>query len=276
MKTTPLLFLLAFFTLYGTLNAQIPNSGFENWSGDALDGWHFTYSEPGYENVFQSADAYNGDYAVRLKPVYNNNLAKVAPALITTGMFPLTEDHHNLYGYVKGTLAGNDNIIIKVDLFKEGTTLAVGSFSTSQVASEWMAFTAPINYGFTAKPDSAYISIYVAYGQSASEGSDIVVDQVTFDAASGIHDRQQVAAHSLFPNPVTDRTTIRFTLQAADRMSFELLTPQGMMIPLRSGQHYPAGENTFRIQTNDLAPGIYFLQARGDKFGFVQKVVVER
>ena len=48
-----------------TVSAQIPNAGFENWTGGNPDGW-ISNNVPGFiETITQSNNAHSGSYAVR-------------------------------------------------------------------------------------------------------------------------------------------------------------------------------------------------------------------
>ncbi|MCB2222511.1 MAG: T9SS type A sorting domain-containing protein [Bacteroidetes bacterium] len=274
MKTTTLLSFLAFFTFYGTLHAQIPNPGFENWSGDALDGWNFTYSEPGYENVFQSTDAAQGSYSVRLKPVYNDLQGNVPRAAINSGYFPLTTAYASLNGQIKGTLAGGDSFVITVDLFKDGGTLAVGSYETTASTSEWTSFTAPINYGISDIPDSAYIHILVTQNSTATVGSDFLVDGLAFGDPAGIDERQQPSELTLYPNPAQKQLTLSFTLNEPDQMTFRILDPAGQIQSTLHARAFMAGPNSISLLMAELPTGIYFLHAIGEKYGFTEKLMI--
>lgn len=272
IQMTGLLFVILFVTC--SIFAQVPNNSFENWSGNSLDSWNFGYSDPGYENVFQSTDATEGNYSVRLKPVYNNLEGNVPRAAINTGMFPLTTAYESLSGDIKGTLAGGDDFVITVDLFKDGTTLAVGSYSTSQSSSEWSSFTAPINYGFTDVPDSAWINVLVTNGTTATEGTDYLVDNLHFEGSSSINDLQEPADLSLYPNPAIDRFSLSFTLNQADQLTFFILNLSGQTQSTIKSQLLQSGPNNISISTTDLTPGVYLLKAVGNQTAFVKEIVV--
>lgn len=274
LKIQTLVLLLGFLFITGITFAQVPNNSFENWNGTALDGWNFTYADPGYENVFKSTDAADGNYSVRLKPVFNNLLGNVPRAGINTGMFPLTTAYTSLHGDIKGTLAGGDNFVITVDLFDGGTTLAVGSYSTGQSSSEWSSFTAPINYGYAGIPDSAWINVLVTNGTTATEGTDFLVDNLRFEGPSGFNDLQEPADLSLYPNPAQDHFTLHFSLNQPDRLTFQMLDLSGQIQSTATSQAFQPGPNNISISTTGLSPGLYFLQASGEQFGFIQKVMV--
>ncbi|MCB2222514.1 MAG: T9SS type A sorting domain-containing protein [Bacteroidetes bacterium] len=208
--------------------------------------------------------------------MYNNLQGNVPRAAINSGYFPLTTAFASLNGNIKGTLAGGDSFVVTVDLFKDGGTLAVGSYETTASISEWSSFTAPINYGISDTPDSAYIHILVTQNNTATVGSDFLVDGLAFGDPAGIDDRQQPSELMLYPNPAQKQLTLSFTLNEPEQLTFRILDPAGQIQSTLHAQAFLAGPNSISLPVSQLAPGLYFLHARGEKFGFVEKVVVGR
>ncbi|MEZ5147914.1 MAG: T9SS type A sorting domain-containing protein [Bacteroidales bacterium] len=276
MKNSIIVLLVLLFTATGVLEAQLPNPNFENWNGDTLIGWSFINYDPNFENALQSTDAYSGDYAVRLKGVYNDFLAIVPRPGLSTGKIPLTTAYTSLRGNVKGTLAGNDHFVITVDFFDGATTLAVGSAEVSLSTTEWTSFEAPINYGYTGVPDSAWISILITSGLQATEGSDFLVDNLHFEGASAVDDLPEPERLTLYPNPATEQVNVSFYLQQPDDISFSILNLSGQTLKTIPKKPFTGGANNQVIPTETLAPGIYFLKALGVKTGFVREIVVKR
>lgn len=78
----------------------------------------------------------------------------------------------------------------------------------------------------------------------------------------------------LYPNPVTDKLSINFSLAESYRLSFDLVSVQGAVIPVGTGQNVSAGENSFSTNIENLPAGIYLLRATGEKYRFPQKIIV--
>ncbi len=64
---------------------------------------------------------------------------------------------------------------------------------------------------------------------------------------------------TLYPNPVTNRSTISYTLPMASDVSIKLFSADGRLIRTVEQAHRAAGLYTKELRTNELANGTYFL-----------------
>jgi hypothetical protein len=270
-----LVFLLAASYQSGAQDV-ITNHSFEEWDGDP-EGWMNPLSILGIQNVIQSTDAQHGSLSAKFIIVYDNNTSSYIPATLNSFSIPVTESHTTLNGYMKGNSVEGDELAISVLLYGGDLIAGTGMLFTAENYDEWTEFSIPINYVGSVAPDQAFI--YFAVGgndENAHEGTEYMVDNLSWDGISGIQDRQIVSDVTAAPNPAIDRLEVQFTLDLSDRMAFDLVTPQGLIRPVRTSNTYHAGVNTIVISTSGLPRGIYFLRASGEKYGFVEKFVVGR
>jgi len=100
---------LLFFSV--SLFAQIPNPGFENWTGYTPDGWYANNLPTVWTTVYQSPTAHSGSSAARGEVVTYQG-TPVAPYLQSgsnTGIgFPLTTKPASFKGYYQFNSVGGD------------------------------------------------------------------------------------------------------------------------------------------------------------------------
>ncbi|MBK6643491.1 MAG: hypothetical protein IPG39_20805 [Bacteroidetes bacterium] len=81
MKTFYIIFFLISFSK--TLFAQIPNAGFENWTGAIPDNW---FSQTGYSYVAPDSNAHSGNLAMKFQTVQGSS--GVSATTISTRVAP--------------------------------------------------------------------------------------------------------------------------------------------------------------------------------------------
>ncbi len=268
-----LLFLLA--TVYQS-RAQdvITNHSFEEWDVDPV-GWMNPLSILGIQNVVQSSDAQHGTLSAKFIIVYDNNTSSYIPATLNSLQIPVSESHTTLNGYMKGNSVEGDELAISVLLYGGDLIAGTGMLFTAENYDEWTEFSIPINYVGGVVPDQAFIYFAVgANNETAHEGTEYMVDNLSWDGVSGLGDRQLLPGVTAAPNPAIDHLEVQFTLDQPDRMAFDIVTPQGLVHPVYTNSSYHAGVNTLEVNTSHLPRGIYFIRAIGEKYGFVEKIVI--
>ncbi|MCB2222505.1 MAG: T9SS type A sorting domain-containing protein [Bacteroidetes bacterium] len=252
---------------------MIPNHSFEQWDGAPVN-WVNPLLFAGINNIVQSTDAQSGDLSARFFTMWSDNTSEFVPATLNSLPAPVTEMHTTLNGWYKGVSVGDDVLAINILLYNDGSISGTGYFSTGETTSDWTTFSVPITY-IGSTPTEAYIYIIVgSESGDAHEGTEYLVDNLTWDGASAIGDRQLVSELTATPNPATDHINLQFTLPGADQLTFELINRQGAVQKFSSPTHFTAGQHTHQFQTADLASGMYMIRAQGSKYGFVQKIMV--
>jgi hypothetical protein len=273
-------------TVSSTANAQITNSGFENWTtaGSYEDptGWATVNSSstgPFYA-ITKSSDHYPatvGNYSVRME----NNTAfpnDVGRGVIMTGtfsapdapVFPVTGHPTSLTGYYRFAPLNGDTMFIIVHLFNKGVEVTGGIFTSAASVSSWTPFTIPFTDSY-ASVDSGrmIIAAYYANGpNSVPRGNSVLyVDNLNFDnLISTVKDR-----YSRCPNPGSgivnlfnpSSTGISFTLPSNSCVSLKVLDLRGReMATLVNNEMMSAGTYTKRLNAGAMSNGVYLYRLR--------------
>ncbi|MCF8464618.1 MAG: T9SS type A sorting domain-containing protein [Flavobacteriales bacterium] len=296
MKTT-LLFssALAFAFAIGQCTAQIPNSGFEDWTQDGNyftpDDWVTTLQgQPGpYFPVTRSADHFPsnvGMYSLRLE-----NDPSFVPlgggyGMAITGSFnfpfepafPIAGNPTNLYGYYKYNSVNEDTAFIKVVLFNNGVEVNSGNLLDDALVvmssvAEWTSFNLQLDPYSAA--DSATIWISAFYPSSMTDlpngNSVLYVDNLSFDGLISSVDNQ-VADEMLkvYPNPANDVFTLsKETLNIEDGL-VQIHSMAGVLMLSEQLQ-----KDEQRIDVSKLANGCYVVSVVGTEIHSKLKLVVE-
>jgi hypothetical protein len=209
MKNLFTLWMLLFsFVITGTAQTTIPNSNFEQWTGNTPQGWDVSNFQIGFFNIVNvfhdTLLPMQGTSCARVETrVHNLGVATpTIPGIITLGTInidftsftgtvedgiPFTGRPTSLKGFIDATPANGDSAMIAIGLSQwNGTTrdtIGNGLAWFADVHNEWVAFDIPITYTTTALPDSMNIIIsssavgvnnYVA-------GSKLRIDSLVFD-----------------------------------------------------------------------------------------------
>lgn len=77
-----------------------------------------------------------------------------------------------------------------------------------------------------------------------------------------------------YPNPTQDRVSVEFTLDKSQNLDISLYDAQGKLVKVFIRDKVKQGRNEFSISTQDLSPGIYFLQLKGDQGMVASKKII--
>lgn len=278
MNKSLLVSLVFLFASTASMHGQdmITNHSFEEWD-EVPVGWINPLFGVGVQNVVQSTDAQDGSLSVKLVVLWNDNLGGYVPVSLNSLPNVVTENHASLYGYYKGTSVGGDMLTVSVFVYNDGMIAGTGFFNTTTSTSEWTQFSVPINYVGSIVGSEAYI-YFIVNGDDdlVHDGTEFFVDNMSWDGSTGINDRMLVHDVTVSPNPANSHFELQFTLEAPDRLTFDLVTPQGNVRSIRSDASYRAGNNALQVNTSALPGGIYMIRAQGERYSFVKKIVVAR
>lgn len=275
-----------------TVNAQIPNNGFENWttvgSYEDPNEWgtmNMACAGP-FFSCTKSMDHYPanvGSYSMRLE----NNLSLTQYTggwgmAITDSMaypfepaFPLIGQPTSLCGYYKFLSQNNDSVWFKIVFFNQGVIIHDEDFELPNTTS-WSSFNIPFSTYPTA--DSATILIAAFLPNSPTDGpngnSVLYIDNLSFDnLISGVI-QQQFTKKSrviLGPNPASTNVNINIdfinsgaaTLNiynlVGDRVKTEILT-----------------NNQQQINIEDLEEGVYLVEIKSKGKKETQRLIIQR
>jgi hypothetical protein len=255
---------------------QIPNAGFENWSGDTLTGWWSNNVAPLYSTISSSATAHGGSHAVRGNVVafYTQAMQPIIQSGTDARGFPCSQRPTSFTGYYEffPVASSGDRFGVNVALYKgglDGTPVALAAAALSTPVSSYTQFTATFNYLTSDVPDTCVIQLQIVgpgTGQQATPavGSYFLLDDIAFTGASGVADKRvSVPAvfqlHQNYPNPFNPTTNIAFSVPGDGRATLTISNLLGQRVAGIYDGAVSAGK-TYRMTFNglNLPSGIYF------------------
>jgi len=78
-----------------------------------------------------------------------------------------------------------------------------------------------------------------------------------------------------YPNPVSNTTTIPFTLLNSGKVIIKLYSTQGSQISVIANSVYPSGRNTVTFDTKGLPAGLYFYQLESSGIKQAKKMIIK-
>ncbi len=292
-KVTIILFVLFIVTI--KTNAQIPNSGFEDWttvgSYENPTGWfNCNYTSLGtFYPVTKSSDHYPisvGNYSIRLEnqiPLSNCSsygFAYTGDDSITscTPSFPITGHPTNLCGYYKCFPQNNDTMQIGLMLWQNGVWIAGAEFICTDTVSNWTSFNIPISAYTTA--DSATITVAAFYNDTTCGSpygpfgnSVLYVDNISFDnLISSIPEQSfKNITFRLYPNPAYDIVTLNIDNINSSDLTLNIYNVIGNLISSELLK-----QNYQKINIRDLSNGIYIVEIKSKEWSEKQKLIIQR
>jgi hypothetical protein len=147
------------------------------------------------------------------------------------------------------------------------TAPATGSSFIPSGNSQWAKRTLDM----TSVPANAQIAFRATSGYS----NNIFVDNVNFrtGSATGVEELVSGGNAALFPNPATDKVTVEMNMVKAAKVSFQIVNMLGQQVGQTVSKDLSTGTSNTIVSTNDLAPGVYFMNIVTDKGNLQQKFV---
>jgi len=272
-------------------SVNVPNPDFEDWdtaSYDKPDGWAHTGNEdqdfmsPG--GVVRSADAYDGDYALRLATVVNG--PDTLPGYLSTPThmgswgpaFPVSSRPDSMMFFAKYFPVNGDTASVTISLFKDGMLVGGGGLKLGDTFDVYTPFAFAIHYGsFTGTPDSAHIALST-YLTDSSEAhplgtSVLYMDNMSFDGfvEAGISAVPLPAAGILvYPNPARDE--LRIALPDTKEQAGISILDLGGRVVLQREVMPRHGRISIGLSALDKA-GMYILRIRTGNGVYTQRIV---
>lgn len=275
------------------VNAQIPNSGFENWTTvngyDSLLDWASLncYSSGVFYAVTKSTDVYpvgSGSYSARIE----NDTALLSDYsgfgwLCTGGKFlggpfpdfPITGHPTGLNGYFKFIPQNADTMTIDIYLFLNGNIVSSASFHTSVEVLNWKAF--DILLPDYSAADSGHIDLgpwYPSGAISLPRGNSVLyVDNISFDYITvGISEpNSNSTLFNLHPNPASDVVTLSFKNRNTEDVKLDIYNVIGNMV-----KSVMLNQDNRQINIGDLSNGVYMVTIKSQEFTETQRLIINR
>jgi hypothetical protein len=295
MKTKQLLSLTLIFTTF-IASAQIPNSGFEDWTVNDPNSWVTTNGLMALGNpqsVFKSTDAYSGSSACEINTVRMTNRPPgvfvpeyagsvfIGKQVFVTSIagFPYTNQPSLFSMWYKFSSPNGDTASVLVMTTKWNSTnnkrdtISIGTNIIKDTVSVYTKLNAQFFVLDTInQPDTAVIYISSSSLTASNAGAKLIVDDLTFSGGNvGINDTKEKVVFSVYPNPTTNG---RVFIQSNDILESPIITLmdlQGKVI----WQKQMETDQNFIIDSNQLLKGLYFIQVKNQKGTATNKIIFE-
>ena len=281
MKKLYALFVTIILTLsLFSLNAQIPNNGFENWMADGNDynpvDWSTTNNSP-YISVTPYTPAYAGNFSMKVSTYFAEILTVTGVAAIE---FPYSERPSEINACIKTTIMPGDKVTLYFSLYKGDSIIASPtycSFSIDTTISDFTCLSFPITYQSNLIPDTANITI-IAGSASAQLGTEIIVDELSFNLSSSTDETISVIDKPVvnYPNPSGNFTYIPVNMLTGSNVLVLIWDIEGNLVQSQSFQELTSGKHELFINTSQHKNGIYPYTVKGKGFIYNGKIVICR
>ena len=263
--------------------AQIPNSGFENWTSGDPDDWATSNAFPaGLVNILQTSDNHSGSFAVRGNVI--DFLGTPIGPVIQSGPdatgFAISEQYHSLELYYKFTSIGGDKFSVNVALEKAGNPIAQGAVALPTTVNTYTHLTLPLTYTTSEVPDLAIIQISITgpvTGTDVHVGSVMFVDDLEFSLSTGFENTSvSYVLTKCFPNPSSNIVNIPLPEPVSGDVVVRVMDSYGKEVcnnTCHAGQY---GKNVFQISVEDLPSGLYFYSISRQNNRYQGKFTVTR
>lgn len=274
MKTNYLPLKMLLLALLAAVNiyAQIPNEGFEQWSGSNPVSW-VTGNVEGFTFVTPSGNPLSGQFAARLetKAVLNN----LVPAVLSAGSdgegFPVTQRHGQLSFYYKfHKTISTAYLFVSVGFKKGEDGIGAGVLAINEPTDSYTPITIPVTYINNEIPDLGVILIQVTDQNlsPAASGSYAEIDDLSFSILTDVNDEEaSVKDFSLeqnYPNPFNPSTRINYQIAKDDFVTLKIYDIIGNEVADLIHEKQPAGKYSIDFNAAKLPSGVYLyrLQVR--------------
>ena len=271
-----------------TLQAQVPNAGFESWSNGNPVGWATSNAPPVVVNVTAATIAHTGTYAVE------GMVVAIGPSVIEPVIqsgpgghgFAWTQRSGSFSGYYQFFPQGGDRFGINVWLFKngdQGTGVAYAASADPTPRAGWTAFNVPFAYLTPDTPDTCIVQILIAGPDTVTKphaGSYFLLDDIAINAPTGVTDG---AASPLprttelgqnYPNPFNPVTGIRYQLAGVSDVRLRVCDLLGREVATLVHARQGPGTYEVRFDGSALPSGVYFYRLEAGTYTQTRRLVL--
>jgi hypothetical protein len=267
--------------------AQIPNAGFENWTGGNPDGW-VTSNITGFENVTQSGTPYSGSYAAL------GTVIQLAPGYVLQPVFQIGQNARgfaynqrpvSITGYYQFNSIGGDRFGVNVGLFKGGiggTPVGFAAIADPTVRTSYVQFTAAFNYQTADIPDTCIIQFQIIGPDTITpphSGSYFLLDDIVFSGSTAVEVQNSSKPETFslkqnYPNPFNPSTTIFYSLSKASNVKLRIYNILGKEVATLADGFQSAGNHAALFVASNIASGVYFYRLEAEGHTIVKRMLL--
>jgi hypothetical protein len=273
--------------LFTTLQAQIPNPGFEDWTNSEPNGWFTTNSPPLIVNISQTSNSHSGNWAVKGEVI--DFMFPIPPYLSTGSLtspgFPISQKFNRISGYYQFSPVADDHFLVSATMGittpSDTTIIGSGAIAIGDAVSEYTLFSFDIIYFLPGEPNWANIAISIIDTSCATPGhigSTMLVDYL--DIIVGVDDSEEnliVEEYMLrqnYPNPFNPVTKIKYQIAEINFVTLKVYDVLGNEIVTLVNEEKPAGNYEVEFDGSMLPSSIYFYQLKAENFIETKKMVL--
>jgi len=277
--------------------AQIPNSGFENWTTMGTysnpDGWGTLNNTTAIASVYTATKGTPGSPGVSYLKLTSKTVSTtvvngiaVSGVLDSMTMMPKSGFSYNmrpssLTGKWQHMIYGSSQGSIQVTLTRWDTGMnmrmpvASGNVTLSGMAMSWANFTIPLTYVDGNNPDTCII-VMKASGSTPTNNDYLWVDNLAFSGTvTGIENQESfVTDMAVYPNPSSDMINFKFKIKTAQQINVEILDINGKLIHSENFGKIQ-GETKQNMNISGIARGTYLVRIKGEQTTETRKLVIE-
>ena len=279
------------------LHAQIPNSGFENWTNmgsyDNPEGWGTmnnttdlasiytatkgTPGNPGTSYLMLTSQSVSGSVVNGI--AVSGKLDSITKLPVSGFAFNLQPEkftgkyQHMIYGSSQGSIS------VKLTRWNASTntreTIATANKTLSGMAMSWSAFTINFVYVSGNIPDTCII-VLKASGLTPTADDYLWVDNLAFTGTvTGIaHQDSFFNSLVVFTNPVSQNIIVNLNLKTSEQTTFQLLDLTGKIICSKT-EFLSQGESEQIFDISGFAKGFYFVRIITGSGSETRKIVID-
>jgi len=270
---------------------EIPNAGFEDWSGLDPDLWTSTNSQNLVTNVTKTDDAHSGSWAAKGEVVeffgvpYPPGLFAGKQTGICCLPFPITQNYEKFTGYYKCNVGGQDlglGIIVTLNDVNF-QTVAVGIWGPG-VSNSFEQFSVLMDYSLGNGNDAAFGTIEFALGSdsadSVSYDSWWIVDDLAFEGVVSNIDLienttpKEFSLEQNYPNPFNPLTNIKFSLPEKSFVTLKVFNIQGEKVATLVNEQLSSGSYSIDWNSENNPSGTYIYSLTSNNFVEAKKMIL--
>ncbi len=268
------------------LVAQVPNGGFENWTGNVPGSWTTNNIAPlNFYVITSSSDAHSGALAARGEVLESPITAgQAVPPTLQSLAAPVTQDPAAVQGWYKfsPTQATTQLVIAATVIDVNSQVTGFGTLLLTEAQASYAEFSVPIDYSAGASDPAASVTISFLISDNVpatSIGSWFLLDDISFDGAQAISELEWSTGEvgMPYPMPTNGASTIDLTLNSDERIRVDVLDASGRAIAQLVDGLLSAG--THRLvwtPTDEVADGAYTVRISSAAGVVTRRVVLQR
>ena len=284
MKNWFFLFLLSFVIGVNSINAQITNSGFEDWDANGNPvSWQANNNPVLYTTIKKTTDRNAGNWALE-GDVVPFSVLTVGPS-IYSGVgavgFPINFRPSAIKGFYKFTSVLDDYLQVQANFRKNGVYIG-GAAGYLNAAASYTQFSLNSNFITGDVPDTVLIAIFVSHSTGFPHvGSKMFIDDLSWGTATDLNDNIAITPIEFkleqnFPNPFNPSTRIQYQVSSITNVSLKVYDILGNEVASLVNEQKPAGIYEVEFDAKQLTSGIYFYKLQAGSFVETKKMVLIR